>query len=66
MKHLKTFESLKYSGKDVTKMPIIGRILTKKMGSFDECIYQFQVKWIKMFKDTLVSIFNLKIFKFYL
>ena len=39
MKHLKTFESLKYSGKDVTKMPIIGRILTKKMGSFDECIY---------------------------
>ena len=39
MKYLKTFESLTYSGKDVTKMPIIGRILTKKIGPFEECIY---------------------------
>lgn len=43
MKHLKTFEStfrpLSYSGGDVTKMPIIGKIITKPVGPFESGEY---------------------------
>lgn len=34
MKHLKSFESLSYSGGDVEKMPIIGKAITKEIGPF--------------------------------
>lgn len=39
MKHLKTFESLTYSGKDVTKMPIIGKAISKPISHFDSAEY---------------------------
>ena len=42
MKHLKTYESwnsLSYSGGDVTKMPIIGKAITKPIGPFESCEY---------------------------
>ena len=38
MKYLKTLESfneLRYSGGDVTKMPIIGKVITKPIGPFE-------------------------------
>ena len=51
MKYLKTFEALTYSGKDVTRMPIIGRILTKKMEPFEECIYNV----VEIIKDPKIG-----------
>ena len=39
MKHLKTFESLSYSGGNVEKMPIIGKVITKPIANFDEATY---------------------------
>jgi hypothetical protein len=42
MKHIRTFESLnplEYSGGDVTKMPIIGRLKTKAIGPFEPAEY---------------------------
>lgn len=42
MKNIKTFESfnlLSYSGGDVTKMPIIGKITTKPIGPFESGEY---------------------------
>ncbi len=36
MKYLKSYnEMLSYSGGDVTKMPIIGRVITKPIGTFE-------------------------------
>jgi hypothetical protein len=39
MKYLKKFESLTYSGGDVTKMPIIGKLTTKEIGPFKKAEY---------------------------
>ena len=39
MKYLKTFEDLTYSGGDVTKMPIIGKVITKAIGPFKKAEY---------------------------
>jgi hypothetical protein len=40
MKHLKKYnEMLSYSGGDVTKMPIIGKVITKPIGSFESGEY---------------------------
>lgn len=39
MKHLKKFEALTYSGKDVTKMPVIGKVITKPFMDFDSAEY---------------------------
>ena len=41
MRNLKTFENfgLSYSGGDVTKMPIIGKVITKPVGPFDSGEY---------------------------
>lgn len=36
---LKIAESLSYSGDDVTKMPIIGKVITKPIGPFDSAEY---------------------------
>ena len=40
MKHLKKYnEMLSYSGEDVTKMPIIGKVITKPIGPFESGVY---------------------------
>ena len=41
MKNLKTFENfdLSYSGGDVTKMPVIGKVITKPIGPFESGEY---------------------------
>jgi hypothetical protein len=40
MKHLKKFnEDLSYSGKDVTKMPIIGTVMTKPIAHYPAAEY---------------------------
>ncbi len=40
MRHLKTYnEMLSYSGGDVTKMPIIGKVITKPIGPFESGEY---------------------------
>lgn len=39
MKHIKTFESLTYSGGDVEKMPIIGQVITRPMGPYESGTY---------------------------
>jgi hypothetical protein len=53
MKHLKTFEStlrpLSYSGGDVTKMPIIGKIITKPVGPFESGEYNV----VEIIKDDV-------------
>ena len=53
MKHLKTFEStfkpLSYSGGDVTKMPIIGKIITKPVGPFESGEYNV----VEIIKDNV-------------
>ena len=53
MKHLKTFESifrpLSYSGDDVTKMPIIGKIITKPIGPFESGEYNV----VEIIKDDV-------------
>lgn len=53
MKHLKTFEStfrpLSYSGGDVTKMPIIGKIITKPVGPFESAEYNV----VEIIKDNV-------------
>ena len=53
MKHLKTFEStfrpLSYSGGDVTKMPIIGKIITKPVGPFESGEYNV----VEIIKDDI-------------
>jgi len=53
MKYLKTFEStfrpLSYSGGDVTKMPIIGKIITKPVGPFESGEYNV----VEIIKDDV-------------
>jgi hypothetical protein len=53
MKYLKTFEStfrpLSYSGGDVTKMPIIGKIITKSVGPFESGEYNV----VEIIKDDV-------------
>lgn len=53
MKYLKTFEStfrpLSYSGGDVTKMPIIGKIITKPVGPFESAEYNV----VEIIKDNV-------------
>ncbi len=53
MKYLKTFESsfrpLSYSGGDVTKMPIIGKIITKPVGPFESGEYNV----VEIIKDNM-------------
>ena len=39
LKEYKSFESLSYSGGDVTKMPIIGKVITKPIGPFESGEY---------------------------
>ncbi len=42
LKRIKEFsikENLEYSGEDVTKMPIIGKVITHPIGPFDEGEY---------------------------
>lgn len=39
LKQYKSFESLSYSGGDVTKMPIIGKAITKPIGPFESGEY---------------------------
>jgi len=42
IKKLKDFaikENLEYSGEDVTKMPVIGKVITKAIGPFEEAEY---------------------------
>jgi hypothetical protein len=61
MKHLKTFESsfkpLSYSGGDVTKMPIIGKIITKPVGTFESSEYNV-VEIIKDNQDRDIYVVN--------
>ena len=57
MKYIKTFESLTYSGGDVTKMPIIGRVITKPIGPFEEAEYDV-VEIIKDPKGNDVYVCN--------
>ena len=61
MKYLKTFEStfrpLSYSGGDVTKMPIIGKIITKPVGPFESGEYNV-VEIIKDDVDRDIYIVN--------
>lgn len=42
LKRIKDFqikESIEYSGEDVTRMPVIGTVITKPIGPFDEAEY---------------------------
>ncbi len=41
IKRLKDFlsENLEYSGEDVTRMPIIGKVITRAIGPFEEAEY---------------------------
>lgn len=42
LKRIKDFslkENLSYSGEDVTRMPVIGRVITKAIGPFEEASY---------------------------
>lgn len=61
MKYLKTFESafrpLSYSGGDVTKMPIIGKIITKPVGPFESGEYNV-VEIIKDNQDRDIYVVN--------
>ena len=61
MKYLKTFESafrpLSYSGGDVTKMPIIGKIITKPVGPFESGEYNV-VEIIKDNQDKDIYVVN--------
>ncbi len=45
---IKYIESLSYSGDDVTKMPIIGRVTTKPIGSFPSAEYDV----VEIIKDN--------------
>jgi hypothetical protein len=43
LKRIKDFgikESLEYSGEDVTRMPVIGKVITHAIGPFDEGEYE--------------------------
>lgn len=39
IKDFKVNENLEYSGEDVTKMPIIGKVITYPIGPFEEAEY---------------------------
>ena len=39
IKDFKVNENLEYSGEDVTRIPVIGTVITKEIGPFDEASY---------------------------
>lgn len=57
MKYLNYYESLSYSGGDVTKMPIIGKIITNPVGSFESAEYNV-VEIIKDNNDRDIYVIN--------